>query len=314
MLNTKKWTLLAASTAFLAVSSTVGAQGTPARFNTNIWYRLQTQFQGPGKALDVINDGVNNDRLHMVDVGPYSGQYWRLTPVQGFPGAYRISSLWQGENLPIDIINGGPNDNEPILAPFGSTNGQFWWMYEILPQAPGHYWMTTGFRGPNMALEGAAINGNQPRLDPRGLFSGQAWRFVPIISIDPARTTPFGTGCNAGSGNLTLTTNDPWVGERLTGAVRNLPADAPACELFFGLRLSAPLPIYQSPGCSLLVDPAVQVTLPAVNGTCTIDLPIPGDSNLVGGVLPIQALAIRPRGAAPRIPATNGVELKFGLR
>ncbi len=51
-------------------------------------YRLTTQFTGPNKALDVINDGTNNE-LQMADLGNYSGQYWTLTKSNNW---YRLTN------------------------------------------------------------------------------------------------------------------------------------------------------------------------------------------------------------------------------
>jgi len=40
-------------------------------------YRLQTQFTGNEKCLDIVNDGDNN-KLTMADCGNYSGQLWKI--------------------------------------------------------------------------------------------------------------------------------------------------------------------------------------------------------------------------------------------
>ena len=117
-----------------ATATKAPAQTVP---NPNLWYRLTTLFRGANVAMDVINDGTNNNRMHMVPAGPYTGQYWKFTPFPGYPGRYRISCMWQGDNLPMDIINGGPDNNFPILAPIGPYSGQAWLLVDE-PAAPDY--------------------------------------------------------------------------------------------------------------------------------------------------------------------------------
>ena len=47
----------------------------------NGYYRLTTLWQGDGKSLGVINDGVNN-KLQLANTGNFSGQLWKLTPIR----------------------------------------------------------------------------------------------------------------------------------------------------------------------------------------------------------------------------------------
>lgn len=48
------------------------------------YVELRTRFTGPGRCLDIVNDG-RNDRLRMAPCGNYSGQQWPIEPVPG-PG------------------------------------------------------------------------------------------------------------------------------------------------------------------------------------------------------------------------------------
>jgi hypothetical protein len=41
------------------------------------FHRLQTQFTGNNKCLDIVNDGKNN-LLVMADCRNYSGQFWKI--------------------------------------------------------------------------------------------------------------------------------------------------------------------------------------------------------------------------------------------
>ena len=42
-------------------------------------FQLRTEFTGPGKCLDIINDGQNN-KPTMANCGNFTGQMWRTTP------------------------------------------------------------------------------------------------------------------------------------------------------------------------------------------------------------------------------------------
>ncbi len=48
-------------------------------------YRLQTEFTGSDKCLDIVNDGANN-RLTMATCGDFSGQKWKISGPR-MPGA-----------------------------------------------------------------------------------------------------------------------------------------------------------------------------------------------------------------------------------
>lgn len=305
---------LAPLAATLGLTSLGTAQFAP---NPNLWYRLTTLFQGDNVAMDVINDG-NNNRMHMVPAGPYTGQYWRFSPFAGYPGRYRISCMWQGENLPMDIINGGPDDNQVILAPLGPYSGQAW---SMINAAPGHVYLRTEFRGPGFQLEGfGGTTQNRPRLDPAGPFTGQMWKLTPLLSIDPATATSFGTAC-AGRGGvpaLSLTGGSgPWIRETMTGQVSNV-LNGMFSELVIGIQLANPIDLgsVQSPGCLLRVSLTVQLLNAVSGGRATFSIPIPNAPELVGQTLPIQCSVIDPnRGPTnPLIAMTNGLNLRFGLR
>ncbi len=85
--------------------------------------RLQTQFTGNKKCLDIINDGDNN-QLTMADCGNYSGQFWSIRP-SGNGGFYRLQTQFTGNKKCLDIINDGDN-NQLTMADCGNYSGQFW--------------------------------------------------------------------------------------------------------------------------------------------------------------------------------------------
>jgi hypothetical protein len=287
--------------------------------NPNVWYRLTTQAQGENVALDVIPDG-NNNRMHMVPAGNYTGQAWRFTPFEGYPGYFRISCLWQGPNRPMDVINVGPEDNHVILNGIAAVSGQAWLLAEI-PEYPGTVSLTTIYRGQNMALAGnAGTTGNRPVLMQFRPHVGQAWRLIPLNSMDPAAATSFGTACRGRGGvpQLQLTNGSlPWLGESVTGAMTSVPAGA-APVLILGTLLSPPLDlgVIGSPGCFLRVSPISSRAMPASGNQGTFTLALPRQISLAGVLLPIQGAVVDPAHGSgnPLIATSNGLELRFGLR
>src|SRR5687768_14242414 len=93
-------------------------------FDANSYYRLTTLWQGECKSLDIINDRYYNNNPILAQTGDYSGQYWKIAPLND--GYYRLTTLWQRDGKSLDIINDGINNNRPILAPTGYYSGQFW--------------------------------------------------------------------------------------------------------------------------------------------------------------------------------------------
>jgi len=114
---------LALALAWFALSPTAQAQLPKS------YYRLTTKWQGDGKSLDVVNDGMNNNQLILAKTGKFSGQSWKITPVGG--GYYRLTTAWQGSGKSLDIVNDGKNNNQPILADTGNYSGQFWKIIKV---------------------------------------------------------------------------------------------------------------------------------------------------------------------------------------
>ena len=92
----------------------------PANFSKES-YRLQTQFTGNKKCLDIVNDGRNNE-LIMADCGNYSGQSWSIKKTRGY---YRLQTEFTGNKKCLDIVNDGDN-NKLTMADCGNYSGQFW--------------------------------------------------------------------------------------------------------------------------------------------------------------------------------------------
>ncbi len=75
-------TILAAVTCAVSVvsSNSVSAQ----EFDPNVYYRLTTQFRGPGNCLDVFNGGPSNNMPQLRGCGNYSGQFWNIQPADTY--------------------------------------------------------------------------------------------------------------------------------------------------------------------------------------------------------------------------------------
>ena len=86
-------------------------------------YRLKTEFTGPAKCLDVVNDGYNN-RLTMATCGNYSGQTWSIQ-ANGTAGYWRLQSEFTGPGKCLDIANDGRN-NRLIMDACADVTGQKW--------------------------------------------------------------------------------------------------------------------------------------------------------------------------------------------
>jgi hypothetical protein len=110
-------TILASIVALVA--STITAQA----FDTGVYYRLSTQFRGPGMNLDVFNGGPKNNQVHLTRCANYSGQLWRLHPDIGW---YRLTTQFRGPDMCLDIFNGGADNNQPHLTNCANYSGQFW--------------------------------------------------------------------------------------------------------------------------------------------------------------------------------------------
>lgn len=137
-------------------------------------YRLTTQWQGDGKSLDILNDGTNNHPW-LGDTGPYSGQFWKLTPVGN--GYYRLTTQWLGEEKSLDIINDGTN-NKPIMTNTGGYTGQYW---KLTPLPGGYYRLTTQWLGDGRSLDVINDgNNNQVILTESANASGQYWKLTKL--------------------------------------------------------------------------------------------------------------------------------------
>lgn len=98
----------------------------------NGYYRLTTAWQGPTRSLDIVNDGVNNDKPQLATSGNYSGQAWVITPVDLLPNVFRLTTAWRGVDLSLAVVNDG-NNNRLQLLPSARDLTQCWRIEKIGP-------------------------------------------------------------------------------------------------------------------------------------------------------------------------------------
>jgi hypothetical protein len=139
----------------------------------NFYYKMSTQFRGPGMKLDVFNGGARNNMTHLEPDQDVSGQLWRFRG--NADGTFRLSTSFRGPSMCLDIFNGGPNNNQPHLAQCANLTGQLWLI--TLTESADAVRLTTRFRGPGMCLDifNGGPNNNQPHLAQCADLSGQRW-------------------------------------------------------------------------------------------------------------------------------------------
>src|SRR6185369_3123135 len=121
-MNRKQWVIILS---VLAAAPVIAAP--PA-------YRLRTEFTGPGKCLDIVNDG-KNDQLTMAPCGNFSGQHWTIEPSKSRAGHSRLRTEFTGSGKCLDIVNDGTND-QLTMAKCEDVSGQLWTLSAPLSSEP----------------------------------------------------------------------------------------------------------------------------------------------------------------------------------
>lgn len=146
----------------------------PTALDPTAYYRLTNDYTGEHQALDVINDGTGQYKVHMVDLANYSGQFWRFR--ERTPGKYDLSTLWLGEDKCLDVINDAGVDSTSVhLADKGNYSGQFW---TLTPWGDSSYRLTNDFTGLNMHLD--VFSDTKVAFLDTDDHSGQHWHLTKI--------------------------------------------------------------------------------------------------------------------------------------
>lgn len=140
------------------------------------YYRLWNDYTGQNQALDVINDGSGQYKVHAVEKARYTGQYWKLS--QRGPGKYDLSTSWLGQDKVLDVINDAGVDSTSVhLADKGNFSGQFW---TFTPWGDGSWRLTNDFTGPNKHLD--IYSDTKEGFLGTDNHSGQHWHLKKVES------------------------------------------------------------------------------------------------------------------------------------
>lgn len=140
----------------------------------SVYYRLWNDYTGQNQALDVINDGTGQYKLHMVDKYNFSGQFWKFVELSS--GKYSLSSLWLGTDKPLDVINdAGVESTSVHLTDKGNYSGQFW---TLTPWGDGSWRLTNDFTGPTKHLD--VYSDTKEAFLGTDNHSGQHWHLTKI--------------------------------------------------------------------------------------------------------------------------------------
>ncbi|KAI5839444.1 carbohydrate-binding module family 13 protein [Morchella snyderi] len=137
-----------------------------------VYYRLTNEYNGPRWALDVVPD--SSGELSIAKAGDYSGQHWKLVPVNGQANKFYLRTLYKGDELSLDIINDGTNDRVH-LAKTGNFTGQFWTLTKVSPEGTT-FRLSTDFTGPNKFLD-VFSDKMKPRM-ATGNATGMNWELT----------------------------------------------------------------------------------------------------------------------------------------
>lgn len=110
---------------WLAKTSSVTGQAWHIKSLGGGYFRLATEWQGPGKSLDIrhvpLADGMMPFLGKTKEDAP--GQAWKITREEG--GYYRLTNKSKGDDQALDVMNDGDND-AAWLRKKANALGQYW--------------------------------------------------------------------------------------------------------------------------------------------------------------------------------------------
>ena len=150
------------------------SQQNQSLFDPNAWYRLTTQWQGEGKALDIANDGRNN-QPYLANTANVSGQHWRITKIG--EDTYKLHTMWQGSEKVLRCVP-GTDTTKPLLDYESSNVDNHSWT--ITPIGNGYYRLINlRYRDRSLDIINDGYN-NKTQLQPSGNYTGQYWMITKI--------------------------------------------------------------------------------------------------------------------------------------
>lgn len=184
---------IALSIICLASSSAAGRAET---IDPSFYYRLTTQWQGDGKALDAHYDGRDQNRPLLSQTRTDFDQLWKITPAGD--GFWRLSSLELGEGMALGLDQAG----QPILEQATNSPDQMW---KVVPLNGGFARLVNRAAGDARSLD-IANDGtnNRPVMADSGNYSGQYWKLAKVFEA-PEGGSGGGTASSAPSSTPSTT-------------------------------------------------------------------------------------------------------------
>ena len=143
------------------------------RFDPNAWYRLTTQWQGDGKALDILNSGRQNQPV-LAQTTNASGQFWKITWIRD--DLYTLHTMWQGDEklltCPANYSYG-----RPLLNYSSASSKTSLWKITLLDN--GYYRIENSSARMSLDIINDGTN-NQIKVARKGDFSGQYWKLTKV--------------------------------------------------------------------------------------------------------------------------------------
>jgi hypothetical protein len=244
------------------------------------------------------------------DTWEFDGAVWQQVVTPTVPGS-RINHEMQ-----YDLLGGR------LLLHAGENSSETW-------EYDGAQWMqiVTQTTPPARGYFASAFDTSRGALVVHGGWNGgstifdEPWEFFDRNAVPwPSSAMPYGLGC--GSPTLTLTpVGSPMIGSVGTAVVSSVPVQLGGVSMGFSDTLLTGLPILPlslaslgMPGCELLHSNDVfglPVTAGAP-GTLDFSYAIPGDANLLGAHVYLQAYCYAPGANALEIIASNGIDWLIG--
>lgn len=98
-----------------------------AQFEIQSRYNIQSYLY-TDMTLDIINDGYNNQVI-LDKIQNVSGQYWKLSQIEGMLDYYRLTPDFQ-QSKALDVINDN-KDNKVWLDRIQNVTGQYWKITQV---------------------------------------------------------------------------------------------------------------------------------------------------------------------------------------
>lgn len=148
-----------------------------------VYQRMTTKWQGPGLCLDVVNDGVRNDRLRLAPCADASGQLWRATP-EG--ASVRLTTKWRGDDV---CLQSSP---QLRMVPCAASATQRW---TLAPTKQTSFVRLKAGDDRCLDVINDGAQNDQLHVTACANTSGQMWRMASASAPLPPPPPPAPTAC-----------------------------------------------------------------------------------------------------------------------